>query len=286
MSPLDTELREALHRRAGDVTSVTDPTPGIERRARTIRRRRTATAVVGAAVAVAAVAFAVPAITDAVRDDSQAKFTTSVSPTPQQTALNYPAPVNALAWPARGEAGTADGHAFLNKVLADFTHRHGMPVTGVSLWFGRLPTGSTVGVSQVWAGDGSDAWTVVAQQLTDGTLFVVREEPTWFSDQKPGEPVSATKEDVARIKQISAVVQGEAYPYVVVVGAPTTGQILYAADGVTFNPVDTRDGVAVFERTGPTTSAPDLIEVLDGNGNLDAPAYKGQIDTGPSTPDK
>jgi hypothetical protein len=287
MSPLDTELREALRHHAADVTSPGAPLDAIERRAHGIRRRRTALAVAGTAVVVAAVAVAVPLITDATsHDDSRAKFAVTSTPTPEVTAPAFPRPVNLLTWPARGQAGSGAGRAFLDTIVADYTARHGAAATGLELWYGRLPTGSEVGVAQVWTAQGGDAWTVVAERLADGRFFVVREAPTWFSDQKAGESVSATKEDVSRIAQISAVVQGEATPYVVVVGAPTTGQILYAADGATFKPVDTVDGVAVFERTGPTGSSPDLIEVLDGNGNLDAPMYKGVIDTGSSVPDK
>ncbi len=63
MSPLDDELRAALHGRAATLAPSPDPLAGIERRAGRIRRRRTATAVLGSALAVAAIGLAVPLLT-------------------------------------------------------------------------------------------------------------------------------------------------------------------------------------------------------------------------------
>ena len=62
MSPLDDQLRAAMHARADDLTPSPDPLAGIESRARGIRRRRLAASVAGAALAVSAIAVAVPAL--------------------------------------------------------------------------------------------------------------------------------------------------------------------------------------------------------------------------------
>jgi hypothetical protein len=87
--------------------------------------------------------------------------------------------------------------------------------------------------------------------------------------------------------EVSFVLPGDAYPWVLVIGAPGTEQILYETDPGTFEPVETVDGWALFKRTGsgPRSNDSDRIEVLDGNGDLDHPLYYGPIDTGPSEPD-
>jgi hypothetical protein len=60
MSPIDDELRAALHRRARVLDPSPDPLAGIERRARRMRRNRIGAAVAGSALAVTAVAGVVP----------------------------------------------------------------------------------------------------------------------------------------------------------------------------------------------------------------------------------
>lgn len=65
MTPIDDELRAALHGRAAGLTPAPDPLAGIERRAKQIQRNRIAAAVAGSALAVAAVAAVVPALQSA-----------------------------------------------------------------------------------------------------------------------------------------------------------------------------------------------------------------------------
>ncbi|MDP9435273.1 MAG: hypothetical protein M3P93_08815, partial [Actinomycetota bacterium] len=55
MPPIDDELRAALAGRAAMLAPPADPMAGIERRARSIRRRRTGASVAGTALAVLAV---------------------------------------------------------------------------------------------------------------------------------------------------------------------------------------------------------------------------------------
>ncbi len=54
MSPIDDELRAALHGRAKALAPAPDPLAGIEARARRIQRNRVGAAVAGSALAVAA----------------------------------------------------------------------------------------------------------------------------------------------------------------------------------------------------------------------------------------
>lgn len=101
-------------------------------------------------------------------------------------------------------------------------------------------------------------------------------------------PVDAT--------QVSAFVPAPAAggtPYVVVVGAPGTGTISYAADAKRFVPAehmpgyrgDAQQGWATFERTGPTSSAHvDTIAVYSaGDATL---RYKDMPGRGVNFPDR
>lgn len=77
MTPLDHELRNALAGRAAGVSPSPDPLAGIERRARGMRRRRTAAAVLGTALAVTVVAVAVPVLTASRRAAGPSQFATT-----------------------------------------------------------------------------------------------------------------------------------------------------------------------------------------------------------------
>lgn len=65
----------------------------------------------------------------------------------------------------------------------------------------------------------------------------------------------------------------------VVVPQPRTGQVLYDDDATgAFRPITGQDqlnGVVLIDRSKTATS--DRLELLDGNGNLDAPTYKGPV---------
>lgn len=288
MSPLDSELREALHRRAERVTfDSADPVVGVERRARAIRRRRVAGTVAGAAVALAAVAVVVPGViggtgidrrhADTLRPaggSSPAPSAPAAAPTPTATATSTDPvaqgdPVNLLGWPdSRLSAGTP---AELDpEARQAWGTAHNVPpdeVFTAPLWSGRLPTGDWVYALQAWTNSGSGrpiAHTVFFQWPGPGRGFLVQD--------------LRTKVDAAgHSAEVSAVVAGQATPYIVVVGAPTTGQVRYAADGTTFRAVATQEGAAVFPRTGSVT-----IEVYNGDGIV---TFRGQVDLGPSSPD-
>lgn len=287
MTPIDDELRTSLHRRADALAPPADPLAGIERRAGRIRRRRVATAMAGTAIAVAVVAVAVPAgISQLSSSPTSGGFAGGGPPTPPPPPTVIPTPPtvpppnpppNLLDWPARGGLDSAPAAATAAALGAEVSRqwaaKHGAGSAGNKLWEAALPGGGAAGVWQMWTWGSRTAYTVVGQRLPDGLTFIVSDQVT-----------------PKGVKEISSVLQGGAFPHVVVLGAPTTGQISYAADGGRLRPVEHlqgfvgSDGWAVFDRTGPAIDqkAPDLIELLDGNGRR---IYRGQIDLGPSAPD-
>jgi hypothetical protein len=112
MSPIDDELRAALHRRARVLDPSPDPLAGIERRARRMRRNRIGAAVAGSALAVTAVAGVVPLLqgTSPVPDRPPvATAAPTLEPTPGADPgagrrLVRPGP--ATPWAPRGERST------------------------------------------------------------------------------------------------------------------------------------------------------------------------------------
>ncbi len=284
MTPIDEELRTALHERARSLPPPADPLAGIERRAARIRRRRVTAAVAGSALAVTVVAVGAPLALDGLRDaggpargpagGGALPSPPSGAPTPStETPPGGPGGVvNFIDWPSR-VSGPDDG--LTDEIIRQWSKDHHTTpaVVGMALlWRQPLPQGGGVaGIWQLWQLGSRTAYTVVGQRSPDGRTFIVLDQIT------PG-----------GVKEISSVLSGGAFPHVVVLGPPATGQISYAPDGRRFRPVEHLqgftggDGWAVFDRTGGGQQLPDLIEVLDGDGGL---VYRGQIDVGPSSPD-
>lgn len=288
MTPIDDELRTSLRRQADGVVPLADPLAGVERRAGRIRRRRVATAVTGTALAVAAVAVAVPVGMAHLRTGSSNEggyasggsrpSTASTPATAPPGAGSDPRQLrNFVDWLPRG-GGVNDPHERFDAEVGRLwskAHHTEPNRSGINrLWSQRLPDGSWAGVWQLWPLESRTAYTVVGQRLPDGRTFIVLDQVT-----------------PKGVKEISSVLAGGAFPHVVVLGQPRTGQISYAADGRRFRPVEHLqgfvggDGWAVFDRTGPAIGQklPDLIEVLNGDGRQ---IYRGKIDVGSSFPDK
>jgi hypothetical protein len=282
MTPIDDELRTALHRRAAAVAPPADPLAGIERRAGRIHRCRVAGGATVLAVAVAALAVGLPLGLDALQRKSPSDSGYAGGgpmpslPIPSVSAELPPVGpgglVNFLAWPARGSADVR----FENEIGRLWARQHHLSSksTGVSrLWQSALPGGGRAGVWQFWKPGMKSGYTVVGQQLPSGKTFILRDAVT-----------------PKIVRQISAVLQGGAFPHVLVLGPPGTVQIRYAADGVRLIPAERLqgfaggDGWAVFDRTGPAVAQqrPDLIDVVHADG---FGIYHGPIDMGPSTPD-
>jgi len=276
MTPIDDELRTSLRRQADGVTPLADPLAGVERRASQIRRRRMATAVSGAALTVVAVALTVPQLVSSQTSSRYAGGALSpLSPavTPSDR-VDPPPPANLLRWPTRAAAMPAIAEVQFEAGIARlWAAKHSADSRNNKLWGAGLPGGGVAGIWQFWTLGSPTAHTVVGQRLPDGRTFIVLDQVT-----------------PKGVKEISSVLAGGAFPHVVVLGPPTTGQIGYDENGQKrFRPVEHLqgfvggDGWAVFDRTGPGVSKrPDLIELLDGDGRW---IYRGQIDVGPSSPD-
>lgn len=304
MTPIDDELRTALHRRAAAVAPTADPLAGIEHRAARIRRRRAAVAVAGSALAVTAVALPValvalraePGRAGAVAgggSPSSSRFAGTGSPSaiPDQT------PRNALSWrysyqvPDDG-LNTAAVHVFATS--------HGRPDDDVvvrPLYVAKLPKGYYAYVFQAWfrplrrAADGTIEFT--GEPSPAHTVVYLTPVPYQPGVIPAGRATGILRDEVTPpgVRQISQILPGSQYPLVLVLGDPwATGQIGYAENGRSFvpvrrlPPVDVQPGLALFLRTGPAIDqkAPDVIELRAAGGGL---IYRGPIDVGPNFPD-
>jgi hypothetical protein len=257
MSPIDNHLRDTLSQYAGDVSDDVDRFAAVERRARALHRRRVAWASGATAVVLAGGVLGGLSLTGNDPDTVQIPPVTqgSETPTPEPSGSEAPPAVDEsqyLDWPYRHDNCCPAGElAYLDK-------------------------------HSLWGGVVGDALVVIGQQADEAGnvrahAWVTENGSTYELEGAPLKP--------AVTNEVSFVLPGGAYPWVLVIGAPTTGQIEYAADGTTFEPVDPaemHDGWALFKRTGDEN---DRIRVLDGNGDLDHPLYEGPIDTGPSEPD-
>lgn len=252
MSPLDDELRAAFSARAGLLEPSPDPLAGIERRARSIQRRRVAASVAGTALAVSVLAVAVPAVLTGPTQDRDDVVTATQPPTltpPAPPTSVADRPGNALDWPSRPL--TAEDDTALREWAT--TQRSTATPRGEVLHRAATPLGDEVVAYQLWL-PGERAHTVVAQSGEGGPV-VLRS-----SEAVPGQTT------------VDAVVAGGETPYVLVVGQPGTTQVQYAADGDSFADVPTADRAALFARTGPDGPAPDRIRLLGPDGQPTRPA--------------
>lgn len=254
MSPIDDELRTMLRTHADDMPTEHDLMAVVETRARSIHRRRVAVATTTGGLAVAAVAMAGSlALTGSAHDSLR---TRPVPPglEPSATASAAPSADRLLDWPLRENTPGVALSYVGNPLWAGFSPRHDLLIVGQA----PQADGSVNSQISVSPANGGQGYALMYGTIAPGT------------------------------KQLSFIIGSGKTSYVVVVGAPETGQIRYAADGKNFRPEDTVQGVAVFPRTWTRTSplVEDAIEVLDGNGDVDHPLYRGPIDPGPSTPGK
>lgn len=220
MSPIDDELRAALHGRATVLTPSPDPLAGIERRARRMRRNRAATAVAGSVVAVAAIALAVPALTPTPAPVPLPPAT-SLAPSPVPSAA--PAPVDegftfAAPWPYRGDSSLlADGT--LATVTREWAALEGVPVEQVELvaLFGSRdePSGRDELLYAARTRDSSDG-EVGLVRLVEGPQFLSRRP---FADRDALLLVPAGGDEVGRLFAIAS---------------PDAERLEYAPDGRTF----------------------------------------------------
>lgn len=281
MTPLSDELRSVLAARAATVVAAPDPHAGIEHRARGMRRRRTAAGAVGAAASVALIALAVPVLTGG-SGAAPARFATpapatppavppvpSVAPVSPVTSATPFLPVNVLAWPATGSAPTA---AEVLDLAARYARARQRPGDAAAVRYRPLRSDTTESgvrytVGQAWfvGSAGADDVSMVRDRTSTPVLTV------W----------GRTPRSPAALGYVLRIATTFGTDLLVVVSRPGIGQVSYSPDATT----------ALLPVAGGTTGQPtwalvpraagahDRLEVLDGDGNLDHPAYRGPVAT-------
>ncbi len=267
---IDEQLRNALHERADGLTAPPDPVAAIERRARGIHRRRVATAVAGATMVLAAVGAATPAIMNALDGGTPSTPYAVSPPSTSASPSQVPDPSTVLGWPMAGDPAVA---ASLSEGQMYAWVREQQP-------FGW---GDPTDLHVLWAGDlAKPAGKVVVFTVRSGDHVMAG---AWLMPTDQAAKLVALHDVEDKAAQVSVVLDKQV---AVVVGAPTTGQILYArAYGAAFTPVETTDRTAVIplgDAYQPGVSVPQ-IKVVDGDGNLAKPAYEGPIGRGLTFPD-
>ena len=270
MSPLDDELRSLLHSRAGAVTPSPDPLAGIERRATRLRRDRAVASVVGTALAVAAIALAVPSLVpdnDRSGDDRTRFASSAPSAEPSPAARGAFDPQQ--PWAYRGDTALIAAHE-LSSLQDEWATRH--PGSTLTPLFGHVYEPSAKPeIAFSATGDSSDRLGVATSSDAGWT----------FEADQTLAPGSTA---------LMVPLPGDEVPRLLVLAAPTTGQISYAADGETFRDIQLKDvaqldgspatpvettvpGVGVTPLQGDTSR--DAVRVLDGDGDLDHPVFLG-----------
>ena len=215
MSPIDDELRAALHGRASALAPAPDPLAGIERRAKQIRRNRIGASVAASALAVAAIAVAVPALQSATssgpdRNVPDVAATPSVEPSPTSSpyALDPLDP-----WAYRGADLELLGPGTLDTIEREFGIKHGTNDVELTPLFGQVYEPS--------------------QQFTLFFLASVDGESRWGVSETPTESGPEFLVDEALLSPamaLAAALPGDEVPRLMVVADPAVDEIAYGAD--------------------------------------------------------
>lgn len=256
MSPLDDQLRSALHGRAREVTPSPDPLAGIESRARGMKRRRVAASITGAALAVAAIAVAVPSISDSFSGTKPSQFASATPGTVSGYALDAAKP-----WAFRGEPVPSDTLAAFQR---DWAALH--PGSTLTPLFARVyePSGQEEAVF-VATGAGGDRYGVVSGSESGAT----------FLYDEPLAPATTV---------LAFALEGDEVPRLLAVTAPGVSRFEHApdGDGGSYVPMTAvADGVAVtplegaLDRDYLRVTAPDGTVLFQG----DAPGGSGPLPT-------
>lgn len=262
MSPIDDELRKAMHARADLVSAAPDPLSGIESKARRIKRRRSAGAVAGAALTVAAVAFAVPSLS-AGTSPGRAQVATSASPSPTSVVVAT-TPGNLLDWQARGDAPSPGTTGVMETSFAQAMSTN-VDEVHVKVLYSGTHKGLTVTVGQAWH-NGELAYNIgYATGGASGPELFVGKQTALHA------PVVAF---------LAAGAAGTATDLLVLASQPGTGLVSYSPDATTrFKDVASGRSdvnfVGLVDRDRRATN--DRVEILDGDGNMDKPLYRGPV---------
>jgi hypothetical protein len=259
MSPLDDELRSLFHARADGLAPSPDPTAGIERRAKRMRRNRVAASVAGTALAVTAIAIAVPAL----RPDSDGGPTQFAPPGPSAPATVDPtapvSPGNGLTldprhpWAYRGDTSLIAGDN-LTSLRSEWAGKH--PGSSLTPLFGQIyPPSNQPEIVFVASSQGNDRWGVATSSHAG-----------WEFSPELTLPADS--------RVLMTALPGDEVPRLLIVASPKTGQISYAPDGTTWRDYPGPEvGVAFMPLEGDTSK--DKVRVLDGNGDLGNPVFVG-----------
>lgn len=209
MTPIDDELRAALHGRAQHLAPAADPLAGIERRAKRIQRNRIGAAVAGSALAVAAIAVAVPALQGATsttgpRPPAVASAEPTLVPAPVSYALDPTDP-----WEPRGEPVDEGTRATIQREYA--TRVQGAEVLVTPLFAQVYEPSQQLEVVFLAEVDGAYRWGV-AQSSESGPEFL------W--DQSLAPPAVS----------LAAALPGDEVARLLVVASPESSAAFYGFD--------------------------------------------------------
>ena len=261
MTPIDDELRNLFHSRADVLSPAPDPLHGIEQRARRMRRNRIAASVAGSALAVSALAIAATAVLpDRGGDDGvqyagprpSASAPASVQPSPS-AVLDAAALDPQNPWAYRGDPKLL-GNGTLDTIKREWAIKH--PGTTLTPLYGYVyEPSAAVEIAFVSTSQGSDRWGI-AVATESGPEFVHDQALTFGA------------------KVLMAALPGDEVARLLVIAAPSTGDIAYAADGTTFQSVPMPEaGIGFHSLEGDTSK--DAVRILDGDGDLDDPVFQG-----------
>lgn len=235
MSPIDDELRAALHGRASALAPSPDPLAGIERRAKRIQRNRIGAAVAASALAVSAIAVAVPALQSATSSGPNVP-NVAASPTaePESTATTYPLDPQA-PWAYRGADLELLGPGTLDTIEREFGIRHGTNDVELTPLFG-----------QVWEPSGK--FELVFLASVDGEYrWGISESPNEAGPEFLWDELLADGQD-----SLAAALPGDEVARLLVVAAPEASALDYGPDDASeFMPMaELADGVATIALEG------------------------------------
>lgn len=175
------------------------------------------------------------------------------------------APANVLDWPSRGDASVGPSVHDLGVAFSRAMDRtDGAAVGYRPLFTGDTDSGVRFTMGQAWFEGESNAYTVSYATSEQG-------EEIFLGPVTPASPKV--------LAFLLGNLPGTSVDFLVVVPDPRTGQVSYDTDATgSFRPVtgqDHLDGVVMIDRA--KTASTDRIEVIDGNGDLDNPLYRGPV---------
>jgi len=265
MTPIDDELRAALHGRAQSLAPAPDPLAGIERRAKRIQRNRIGAAVAGSALAVAAIAVAVPALQSATsttgpRPPSVASAEPTLVPAPVSYALDPNDP-----WELRGEPVDEGTRATIQREYA--TRVQGAEVLVTPLFAQVDEPSQQLEVVFLAEVDGSFRWGV-AQSSESGPEFL------W--DQ------ALTQQAVS----LAAALPGDEVARLLVVASPESSAAFYDFDDASefVDMAELAPGVSTRALEGDPATDSYRVDLPDGQVILPAPDLPETVTPGGEGP--